>query len=228
MWFTLNLPHLQSAFRTSPAISLLKSQNAAYIIDFLHGQFKAEAQQSILEEDLRVALADYQENIREMDPSALPEGASQYLTNWTSRQFLSRSFQRGESGSGDAFFQLTSHTESAIGLLDGMLANELGFIGTESRVRLVMDSLKSLVVETSEDAGERIAQLDAERARLADEIAAIKRDGVAPLDAKARITEDYVNYYVLVTKDPESSHSELFTMSAEEFRELELAESHEA
>ena len=47
---------------------------------------------------------------------------------------------------------------------------------------------------------------------------------VAPLDAKARITEDYVNYYALVTKDEETNCSEIFKMSAEEFRELELAE----
>ncbi|MDF1813128.1 MAG: ATP-binding protein [Verrucomicrobiales bacterium] len=43
---------------------------------------------------------------------------------------------------------------------------------------------------------------------------------VAPLDAKARITEDYVDYYLLVTKDEETSHSEIFTMSTDRFKEL--------
>ncbi len=43
---------------------------------------------------------------------------------------------------------------------------------------------------------------------------------VAPLDAKARITEDYVDYYLLVTKDEKNSRSEIYTMSTERFREL--------
>ncbi|MDF1754150.1 MAG: ATP-binding protein [Verrucomicrobiales bacterium] len=43
---------------------------------------------------------------------------------------------------------------------------------------------------------------------------------VAPLDAKARITEDYVDYYLLVTKDEDTSQSQIFTMSSSKFQEL--------
>lgn len=43
---------------------------------------------------------------------------------------------------------------------------------------------------------------------------------VAPLDAKARITEPYVGCYLHVLKDDRSNLSEVFSMSAEEFREL--------
>lgn len=40
---------------------------------------------------------------------------------------------------------------------------------------------------------------------------------VAPLDAKARVTEDYVGCYLHVVKDPDTSTSEVFHMTAEEF-----------
>jgi len=43
---------------------------------------------------------------------------------------------------------------------------------------------------------------------------------VAPLDAKARVTEDHVNYYLLVTKDDATSHSQVFTMTADEFKTM--------
>ncbi|MBK8092225.1 MAG: hypothetical protein IPK32_09685 [Verrucomicrobiaceae bacterium] len=43
---------------------------------------------------------------------------------------------------------------------------------------------------------------------------------VAPLDAKARITEPYVGCYLHVLKDDRTNLSEVFSMSAEEFREL--------
>jgi uncharacterized protein YPO0396 len=40
---------------------------------------------------------------------------------------------------------------------------------------------------------------------------------VAPLDAKARVTEPYVGCYLHVVKDPQTSESEVFSMSAREF-----------
>jgi uncharacterized protein YPO0396 len=46
---------------------------------------------------------------------------------------------------------------------------------------------------------------------------------VAPLDAKARVTESYVGCYLHVVKDEATSHSELFTMNACEFQDAVIA-----
>jgi uncharacterized protein YPO0396 len=43
---------------------------------------------------------------------------------------------------------------------------------------------------------------------------------VAPLDAKARITEPFVDRYLHVVKYAESSHSQLFSMTAQEYQEV--------
>lgn len=45
---------------------------------------------------------------------------------------------------------------------------------------------------------------------------------VAPLDAKARVTEPYVGCYLHVVKNPDSNQSELFSMTAREFEEAVL------
>ena len=37
---------------------------------------------------------------------------------------------------------------------------------------------------------------------------------VSPLDAKAKITEDYTNYYAMVAKSPETSVSKVFSIEA--------------
>ena len=42
---------------------------------------------------------------------------------------------------------------------------------------------------------------------------------VAPLDAKARVTEPYVGCYLHVVKDPQANISEIFSMTAREFQE---------
>jgi uncharacterized protein YPO0396 len=45
---------------------------------------------------------------------------------------------------------------------------------------------------------------------------------VAPLDAKARVTEPYVECYLHVVKDPETHNSEIFSMTAREFEDTVL------
>ena len=42
---------------------------------------------------------------------------------------------------------------------------------------------------------------------------------VAPLDAKARVTEEFVGCYLLVSKDEESNRSQVLRMTAREFNE---------
>jgi len=37
----VDLPFLQSLFHTAPATDLLRSRTAPFVIDFLHGRFKA-------------------------------------------------------------------------------------------------------------------------------------------------------------------------------------------
>lgn len=186
----MKLPQIQSAFRSSPAISILRSANAAYVIDFLYDQFKSGHRLTIPDPELRVALVEYQELVREIDPDALPEKASKYLTDWTDKQYLNRFFQRGETG-GDATFQLTSSTESVIQFLEGMIADEMGFVGTESRVRMVMEALKGLVVQSSADPAERIAHLEAEKRRIEAEIDLIRNEGAVAKLSDVEIRERF-------------------------------------
>ena len=43
---------------------------------------------------------------------------------------------------------------------------------------------------------------------------------VAPLDAKARVTESYVDRYLHVVKDEQTNHSQLYSMTAREYDEI--------
>lgn len=48
---------------------------------------------------------------------------------------------------------------------------------------------------------------------------------VAPLDAKAKVTESYVGMYGHIIKDPDSNRSELLSLTAQEYREVQGEES---
>ena len=64
----MNLARLQVYFETSPALRLLRSPNAAFIVDFLNQQFKRPGRIAVPFSDLHAALAAYQESVQEPIP----------------------------------------------------------------------------------------------------------------------------------------------------------------
>jgi len=170
----------------------MRARSAPYILDFLHRQFKESQRLSIPDSDLRAALQDYQEAVREADPDALPNSASAYLSAWCrdETRYLHRFYAGGEAG-GEASFQLTPHSEEVLQFLDRVMANELGFVATESRVRLVLESLKDIVVHSSDDPEERIRHLRGEQRRIEDEIARIEREGAVEKYHEVQVRERF-------------------------------------
>jgi len=49
---------------------------------------------------------------------------------------------------------------------------------------------------------------------------------VAPLDAKAKITESYVGMYGHIIKDPDTNRSELISLTAQQYRDVQREETH--
>lgn len=50
---------------------------------------------------------------------------------------------------------------------------------------------------------------------------------VAPLDAKARVTESYVGMYGHIIKDPDTNRSELISLTAQQYRDVQGEENHD-
>jgi hypothetical protein len=172
----MSLGRLITWFETSPALRLLRSSNAPFILDFLGRQFKTPGRIAVPHSELHAGLLAYQDDLRETNPGALPSRAEAYLAEWCSpdalwlRRFL-------EAGRDEAVYQLTPHTEDVFAFLDRVLADDLGFVGTESRLKLVIDTLADLVLGASDDPERRLAHLREEQRRLQDEIDRIEADG---------------------------------------------------
>lgn len=171
------LDQLLAYFGTSPAIKLLRAQNAPFVLDFLYQHFKA-GQITIPASELSAALAGYCERIHEVYPEVLREKPEQYLLAWCSgeNRWLQRFTDRGHN---EPLYQLTPHTEDVFVFLDRAFQRDVGFVGTESRLRLVISTLADLVAGASPDPEVRIAHLREERRRLDEEIDRILADGVA-------------------------------------------------
>jgi hypothetical protein len=187
----MHLGKLLVYFDTSPAIKLLGADNAPFIIDFFDRQFKQGGRLAIPHSDLLAALNAYQEELHETHPGKLVSKAEVYLANWCSPE--SRWLQRFlDAGHNEPVYQLTPHTEDVFSFLDRVLEKDLGFIGTESRLKLVIDTLEQLVVGASDDPEKRLEHLRNEERRIRAEIEEIEAEGRVEKYRPAQIRERFI------------------------------------
>lgn len=181
---------LLAFFETSPAVRLLRSPNAPFIITFLDQQFKRAGRITVPYSELQAALVSFLESLQETYPDALRDKPETYLAAWCSAdtRWLHRFL---EAGRGEPVYQLTPHTEDVLAFLDRTVGRDFGFVGTESRLRLVIETLDDLVVGASDDPETRLARLRSDRQRIDQEIARIESEGTVIPYQPAQIRERF-------------------------------------
>jgi Protein of unknown function (DUF3375) len=186
----MRLAELLVYFETSPAIRLLRSPNAPFVADFLNRQFKQAARIAVPHSELLSALVAYREQVQESHPDKLAATADTYLTDWCSRE--TRWLQRFlEASHDEPVYQLTPHTEDVFAFFDRVLDKDLGFVGTESRLKLVIETLADLVVGSSDDPQVRLAHLRDEEGRIRAEIEQIETSGRVSRYRPAQVRERF-------------------------------------
>lgn len=187
----MRLGKLLAYFETSPALRLLRSPNAPFIIDFLDRQYKLSGRIAIPQAELLSALLAYQEDLQESHPGKFAAKADGYLAEWCSRD--ARWLQRFlDAGRDEPMYQLTPHTEDVFVFLDRVLDQDLGFVGTESRLKLIIDTLSDLAIGSSDDPAARLAHLRNEAVRIQGEVGRIEADGRVSKYEPAQIRERFV------------------------------------
>ncbi|MEM9117244.1 MAG: DUF3375 domain-containing protein [Cyanobacteria bacterium P01_F01_bin.56] len=162
--------------KSSAAIRLLRSSNAALILSFLHQQFKRDQRVSMAQADLEDRLGDYLDLLQEVYPGEHPRSPKDYLTEWCDHQLLRKTFDSSD----DAVMTLTPEAEKAIAWLEDLQSKE-EFVGAESRFLQIFDLLKEIQDRSTADVETRIKQLEQDRDRLQQEIDHIRQTGdVAP------------------------------------------------
>lgn len=166
----MQLEQITSLFDASPTIRLLASGSAPFVIDFLNQTFKMTGALTIGHEDLKEHLHIYIEQLHETDPDHLKGPVDRYLLHWSDSRWLNRHLQ---SSAAEPQYQLTRHAEDALQFIDLLLSRRTGLVGTESRLRLIIDTLTDLVRGASSDPDKRLAYLEEQRDTLQREIDAL-------------------------------------------------------
>lgn len=166
--------------RTHPAWRLLAADHAPLIVSFLHASFLAPNVRSLSEPDLVAKLDDHLYQLRERyGQGEFPRSAAQYLESWAgdAHGWLRRYY---EGDRDEPSFDLTPATEKAIAWLASL--EQRTFVGTESRLVMVFELLRQIAEGTERDPQVRIAELEARRAELDDELARLRAGQVAVMD----------------------------------------------
>lgn len=178
---------ISQLLKNHTSIRLLKADHAPLIISFLFSAFKEgisnQEEGGIKEKELADLLSDRLYVLNESE-KRYPKSPADYLTDWANAGFL-----RKFPGKTDEFvYELTPATEQVFKWIDSLEKRE--FVGTESRLKYLFERIQKLVGKTQLNASERLAQLEAQKQALDEEINNIKAGKLEMLDDR-QIKEEY-------------------------------------
>lgn len=174
--------------KSNTTVKLITASNAPLIIGFLFKSFKQSQgntiSNTIIERDLVTLLTDYLFTINQ-DEILYPKSPKDYLTDWTNAGFL-----RKYPGNTDEFlFELTPATENGFKWIDSLEKPE--FVGTDSRLKNLVEKLKELSTKTKKDFEIRFKELNDKKKKVELEIADLKEGKFDVLDER-QIKERYL------------------------------------
>jgi hypothetical protein len=176
---------------SSPTVRLLKADLAALVIHFFRQTFKANGEGAAIvfaHDELIHRLKSFQDELRDEDRQVLLGSADRYLREWSDAGWLRRFLPADSPG---AHYQLTRYSEDAIRFVDNALSRDSRLVGTESRLRLVIDTLVDLVRGASPDPDRRLQDLMAQRDRIDAEIESVRSGGKVETYHPAQIRERF-------------------------------------
>jgi len=173
---------------TSATLKLLKSRNVAFIVSFLHKQFKKTHKISIPQFELEEKLESYSEYLQDIYPDMSLQSPKAYLNDWCNHHWMRKTF----TSSDEPVFSLTPETERAIAWLEELQQRE-AFVGTESRFLQILGLLKEIQDRSTVDVDARIAQLEEDRDRIQQEIDQIKEAGIVEAFSQTQLQERFIS-----------------------------------
>lgn len=173
--------------KTHRTVTLITADNAALIISFLFKSFKQNPQgfksATISEKELTEQLADYL-YILNKDEVQFPRQPKQYLTDWANTGYLRKFPIKND----EFIYELTAATENAFKWIDSLDKRE--FVGQESRLKYLFESLKELSSKSKRDYASRLKELEGKKSQIEQEIEDVKHGKMDVLDDR-QIKEQY-------------------------------------
>jgi flagellar motility protein MotE (MotC chaperone) len=170
----------------SPAWRLLRADNAPLVLSFLHRVFVADNVRSISATGLASLLDDelYAISQREGERGGrrFPKSAKAYLDDWAAPEagWLRKYYPEATD---EPSYDATHAVEKALKWIDSLRERE--FVGTESRLNVIVELLRQIVFGTETDPDRRLAELRRQRQEIDEQIARAQAGDLPTLDETA-------------------------------------------
>jgi hypothetical protein len=170
----------------SPAWRLLRADHAPLVLSFLHRVFVADNVRSVSAAELTSRLDDelYALNQRESERGGtrFPKPAKAYLDDWAAPEvgWLRKYYP---DGTDEPHYDATPAVEKALQWIHGLRERE--FVGTESRLKVILELLRQIVFGTETDPQQRLAELRRQRQEIDEQIARVQAGDMPVLDETA-------------------------------------------
>jgi hypothetical protein len=176
---TMQYDEINQILQDAPEIRLFMSGNPALVISFLYHLYKEQAQTAVLEQSFLDELTSYCDHLQKNathQANKVPsfKSSKEYLNDWKQRGWVRE--HRAEQQSVYEI-RLTQHTERLLNWMRDMQHRE--YIATESRFQSIVQQLNELVIASSQDPAIQLQYLEAEQARIQQQIDRIKQTGRA-------------------------------------------------
>lgn len=168
----LNFDFLEQFKEQSLALRLLRSPHFALLASFLHRAFLAKNRRAIPYQELIDALEHHLQDIADSHgPELFPKSARAYVDDWiNSRGGYLRKYLPLQSDEPEC--DLLPEIEKALRWIEEMQGRR--FVGTESRLKLLLELIGELVHGTTEDSATKLVTLRARKAEIEQAICAVE------------------------------------------------------
>lgn len=179
-----------------PAWKLLRATNAPLILAFLGESFVENNRGAMSASELVSELDDYLYALHQRDPDSYPASPQSYIEDWASSEhgWLRRFYPQG---SDEVHLDITPALETAYRWVEGL--RERTFIGSESRMQILVELLRQIVYGSETDPEERIKELERRRAAIDAEIELAKNNELTIMDGTA--LRDRFQQFVMGSRD---------------------------
>jgi len=174
----------------NPAVRVLRSPNAAFVLTFLHRAFKEHHSIAVPESHLRARLENFLDEVRAEQSDAMPQASTDYLNSWCGPDhLLLRKLFREDAN--EPVFELTSAAERAMQWLEDL--QHRAFVSTESRLEMIVRQLEEIVLFATSDASQRVAALRAQQAAIQQQIEAVESTQTVETYGPVKLSERFAN-----------------------------------
>lgn len=169
----LSFDYLNHFKQNSAALRILSSPHFPLLASFFFTAFIKKNRRSVPYQEL-VALLDYQlQDIRDSHGDTLfPKSAKAYIDDWINQKLgYLRKYMPQHSDEPEC--DLLPEVEKAVRWLQELQGRE--FVGTESRLKMVLDLVANLVSGTSQDTQAKLVTLRKQQAEIGQQITAVEQ-----------------------------------------------------